>query len=204
MQALLPFAAALVSLRLAGRLLGRWRAQRDPATALWASALLAYALAAAALAWGASAGWDGRAFRAYYLFGGLLTAPLLGLGSLQRAGRRWAAPLALAYGGLAVGVAVAMPLHGAFLASELPAAGDHLEFLPGRLVAVAGNTLGTVAVVGVALWTLRRRPLGNGLIVAAVAVAGVGSAFSELGEAATGAFLAGGAVLLYAGVRAER
>jgi hypothetical protein len=203
-HALLPFAAALVSLHLAGRLLGRWRAQRDPATALWAGALLAYALAAAALAWGASAGWDGRAFRVYYLFGGLLTAPLLGLGSLQRAGRRWAAPLALAYCGLAVGVAVAMPLHGAFLASALPAAGDHLAFLPGRLVAVAGNTLGTVAVVGVALLTLRRRPLGNGLIVGAVALAGVGSAFSGLGEAATGAFLAGGAVLLYAGVRAER
>ncbi len=204
MQALLPFAAALVSLRLAGLLLGRWRAQRDPATALWAGALLAYALAAAALAWGASAGWDGRAFRAYYLFGGLLTAPLLGLGSLQRAGRRWAAPLALAYGGLAVGVALAMPLHGTFLTGELPAAGDHVELLPGRLVAIAGNTVGTVAVVGVALWTLRRRPLGNGLIVAAVAMAGAGSAFSGLGEAATGAFLAGGAVLLYAGVRAER
>ncbi len=204
MEALLPFAAALVALRLTGGLLGRWRAQRDPATALWAGALLAYALAAAALAWGASAGWDGRAFRAYYLFGGLLTAPLLGLGSLQRAGRRWAAPLALVYSGLAVGIAVAMPLHGDFLASELPAAGDHLAFLPGRLVAVAGNTLGTVAVVGVALLTLRRRPLGNGLIVGAVALAGIGSAFSGLGEAATGAFLAGGAVLLYAGVRSER
>lgn len=204
MEALLPFAAALVALRLAGGLFGRWRTQRDPATAMWAAALLAYALAAAALAWGASAGWDGRAFRAYYLFGGLLTAPLLGLGSLQRAGRRWAAPLALAYGGLAVGVAVAMPLHGTFLANELPAAGDHLEFLPGRLVAVAGNTLGTVAVVGVALLTIRRRLVGNVLIVGAVALAGIGSAFSGLGEAATGAFLAGGAVLLYAGVRSDR
>jgi len=149
-------------------------------------------------------GLDGRAFRAYYLFGGLLSAPLLGLGSLQRAGRRWAAPLALAYSGLAVGVAVAMPLHGAFLASELPAARDHLEFLPGRFVAVAGNTLGTVAVVAVALLTIRRRPVGNLLIVGAVALAGIGSAFSGLGEAATGAFLAGGAVLLYAGVRSDR
>lgn len=203
-DALLPFAAALVSLRLAGGLLGKWRALRDPAHATWAAALIAYALAAAALAWGASAGWDGRAFRAYYLFGGLLTAPLLGLGSLQRAGRRWAGPVALAYGGLAIGIALAMPLHGPFPPGELPSAGDQLSFLPARLVAVAGNTLGTIAVVTVALWTLRRRPLGNVLIVAAVALAGAGSAFSGVGEAATGAFLAGGAVLLYAGVRSER
>jgi hypothetical protein len=203
-DALLPFAAALVSLRLAGGLLGRWRARRDPALVTWAAALAAYALASAALAWGASAGWDGRAFRAYYLFGGLLTAPLLGLGSLQRAGRRWAGPLALVYGGLAIGVAVAMPLHGAFPSADLPAAADHLKFLPGRLVAVAGNTLGTVAVVGVAALTIRKRPVGNLLIVGAVALAGIGSAFSGLGEAATGAFLAGGAALLYAGVRSDR
>lgn len=203
-DALLPFAAALVALRLAGRLLGNWRERRDPALLTWAGALLAYALAAAALAWGASAGWDGRAFRAYYLFGGLLTAPLLGLGSLQRAGKRWAGPVALAYAGLAIGIAVALPLHGHFTPGDLPAAADHLDLLPGRVVAIAGNTLGTVAVVGVALWTLRRRPLGNSLIVGAVALAGAGSAFSGLGEAVTGAFLAGGAALLYLGVRAER
>lgn len=204
MDALLPFAAALISLRLAGTLLGKWRERRDPATAIWAGSLAAYALASAALAWGASAGWDGRAFRAYYLFGGLLVAPLLGLGSLARAGRAWAGALALAYSGLAIGVAVAMPLHDVFPAGELPAAADHLNVLPGRVVAIAGNTLGTIAVVGVALLTLRRRPLGNALVVGAVAVAGIGSAFSGLGEAAQGAFLAAGAALLYLGVRAER
>ena len=54
----------------------------EPELAAWSAALLAYAIASAALAWGAAAGWDTRAFRVYYLFGGLLTAPLLGLGSL--------------------------------------------------------------------------------------------------------------------------
>lgn len=41
-NALLPFAAALVALRLAGGLLGRWRERRDPALLTWAGALLAY------------------------------------------------------------------------------------------------------------------------------------------------------------------
>src|SRR6266702_1330921 len=82
MQQLLAFAAALVALRLSGRLARHWRARRAPELAAWAAALLAYAIACAALAWGAAAGWDGRVFRVYYLFGGLLSAPLLGLGSL--------------------------------------------------------------------------------------------------------------------------
>jgi hypothetical protein len=203
-EALLPFAAALVTLRLAGSLFGRWRDRRDPALALWAAALVAYALASAALAWGAAAGWDGRAFRAYYLFGALLTAPLLGLGSLARAGKPWAGKVALLYSGLAVGVCVALPLHGAFTPDTIPVAADHMEFLPGRIVSILGNVLGGAAVVGVALWTLRRRPLGNLLILGAVALAGVGGTIHGLGEAGQGAFLAGGAALLYLGVRVDR
>ena len=43
--------------------------------------------ASAALAWGTAAGWNEAAFRVYYLFGGLLTAPLLGAGSLLLLGK---------------------------------------------------------------------------------------------------------------------
>jgi len=93
MDVLLAFAAALLTLRLAGALLARWRARRAPELAAWAASLLCYSVASAALAWGAAHGWDGRAFRVYYLFGGLLTAPLLGVGSLLLAGRRWALPI---------------------------------------------------------------------------------------------------------------
>ena len=57
--------------------------------------------------------------------------------------RRWAGPVALVYAGLAVGIAIAVPVHGVFSGSDIPAAQDHLEFVPARLVAVAGNTLGT-------------------------------------------------------------
>src|SRR3954464_7134148 len=113
MEALLAFAAALLALRLAGDLLGRWRTRRAPQLAAWSVSLLAYAVASAALAWGAAAGWDDRAFRVYYLAGGLLTAPLLGAGSLLLKGYRWAGPLTIAYAGLAVGIAIAVPLTAA-------------------------------------------------------------------------------------------
>ena len=187
----MSFGAALLSLRLAGALLRRRRLA-------WAGGLLAYAAAAGAMAWGAAHGWDEASFRVYYLGGALLTAPLLGAGSLLLWGRRWAAPLALAYAGLAAGVALAAPAHGAF-GDEIPAAQDHLGWAP-RVVAIAGNSIGTLAVVVVAVATLRRRPLGNGLILAGVAVAAIGSALAGTGVAATAAFVAVAAVLLYLGV----
>ena len=198
-DALLAFGAALLALRLAGGLLARWRATQRTELALWGASLAAYAVAAAALAWGAAAGWDGRAFRVYYLFGGLLTAPLLGAGSLVLVGRRSALPLGLFYTGLAVGVAVSVPLHGVFAGTSIPAAQDHFAFVPARLLAVLANSLGSLAAVSVALATLRRRPLGNALIVAGVAVAAAGSALGGLGVTGLAVAIAAGALLLYAG-----
>ena len=84
MDVLLSFGAALLSLRLAG-LLGR------KGRTAWAGSLLSFAAATGAMAWGAAHGWDARSFRVYYLAGALLSAPLLGVGSLQlwdAAGRR--------------------------------------------------------------------------------------------------------------------
>jgi hypothetical protein len=200
-EALLAFGAALLALRLAGDLAARYRARRAPQLAAWSGAMAAYAVASAALAWGAAAGWDEAAFRAYYTFGGLATAPLLGLGSLLLVGRRWALPTTLVYLGVAIGVGVAAPLHGDLGGTAIPAAQDHFKFFPARLVAVIGNSAGTLAVVAVALVTLRQRPLGNSLILAGVAVAAAGSGLSGLGVAATAAFIAAGALLLYAGFR---
>src|SRR5205814_6839232 len=146
-DALLAFAAALVALRLAGSLGRRWRATGRPELRIWAWSLAAYAVAAAAIAWGEAAQWDARAFRVYYAAGALLTAPLLGLGSLVLAGVRRTGAVALLYAGLAVGVAIAMPVHGSFAVHGLPPAQDHLAFAPARLLAIVANALGTLAVV---------------------------------------------------------
>jgi hypothetical protein len=199
MEALLAFGAALLAFRLAGALAARWRERRAPELAAWAASLAAYAVASAALAWGAAAGWTNEAFRVYYLFGGLLTAPLLGLGSLLLIGVRTAIPVALVYCGLAAGIALAEPLEASVSGSSIPEAQQHLDFLPARLAAVVGNSAGTLAVVAIAVATIRRRPLGNALIVAGVAVAAAGTALAGLGAAETAAFIAAAAVLLYAG-----
>ena len=129
---------------------------------------------------------------------GTLGAALLGAGSLLLSGRRWATPLALVYVGVAVGVALADAARGRAVGIGDPEAQDVLELWPARVLAIAGNTLGTLAVVVVALASLRRRPLGNALILAGVGVAAVGSA---LGASASGPSHRSSrpALLLYAG-----
>ena len=207
MEALLAFAASLLAFRFAGDLLRRHRERRSPHLAAWGASLLAYALASAALAWGSAAGWSEAAFRAYYLFGGLLTAPLLGVGSLLLVSRRRTAiaAIALVYVGLAAGVAVAEPLTQPLGGASIPEAQAHLDHFPARILAIAANGLGTVAVVAVALATLRARPLANALVVAGTLVAAAGSGLAGLGIAETAAFVAAAAALLYAGfVTGER
>ena len=202
-EALLAFAAALLALRLAGLLATRFRTRREPYLLAWSAGLAAYALGAAAIAWGAAGGWNDGVFRAYYLCGGLLTAALLGAGSLLRVGVRAAGPVALVYAGLATGIALAVPLEGTISGTSIPEAQEHLDLFPARVLAIVGNVAGSLALIGVALAGLRRRPVGNLLLLAGFAVAAAGSALAGLGAAETAAFIALGAGLLYAGIVAR-
>ncbi len=199
METLIAFGAALLALRLSGRLFGRWRVRRAPELAAWGASLLCYAAASAALAYGAAAGWNDNAFRVYYLFGGLLTAPLLGAGSLLLLGKRWVVPVMLVYAGLAVGMMLSEPLTAHVAGDAIPKAQQHLDYVPARILAIVANIAGTLVVVLVAILSIRRRPLGMGLILGGVAVAAVGSALAGLGTAQTAAFTAVAVVFLYGG-----
>ena len=94
---------------------------------------------------------------------------------------------------------MAVPLTAPVTGTSIPEAQEHLELWPARLVAILGNSRGTLAVVVIALATIRRRPVGNGLILAGVAVAAAGSAVAGLGAAPTAGFIAAAALLLYGG-----
>lgn len=204
MDVLVPFAAALLSLRLSALVVRRYRSRGGPELVAWGASLGCYAVASAALAWAGAAGWDDRAFRVYYLFGGLLTAALLGAGSLLRVGRRWAAPLVLFYAGVALGVAVGTPIDPPVTGEAIPNASSHLAFFPARTLALVGNISGTAAAVGIALAGIARRPVGNGLIVSGVVVAAAGSALAGLGQGGGSVFTAVAAVLLYGGFVSRR
>ncbi len=53
-----------------------------------------------------------------------------------------------------------MPLTAPVTGDSIPEAQEHLDLIPARLLAVLGNSLGTIAIVAVALLTIRRRPVG--------------------------------------------
>jgi len=59
--------------------------------------------------------------------------------------------------------------------------------------------LGTAAVIVVALRSIRRRPLGNALVVLGVAAAAAGSGIAGLGAGGAAVGIAAGAGLLYCG-----
>jgi hypothetical protein len=87
--------------------------------------------------------------------------------------------------------------------TAIPDAQAHLELFPARVLAIAGNVAGSIALVVVALLSLRSRPLGNTLLLAGFTLAAAGSALSGLGASETAAFVALAAVLLYAGTVAR-
>ncbi len=194
MSVLVPFAAALLALRLAGLLVRTGRI-------VWAGAFLAYAIGSGATAWGSAHGFDAVSFRVYYGAGALLTAPLLGAGALELVGRPAGRVIGLAWTGVAAGAVVAMPVHGVFT-TAVPSASAHLGWAP-RVLAIAGNSAGTLVVVAVALVTLRRRVLANTFILAGVGCAAVGSALSGFGIAATSLLVAIAVGLLYVGAAPE-
>ena len=204
MDVLVPFAAALLSLRLAALVVRRHRSRHAPELVAWAASLACFAAGSAALAWGAAAGWDDRSFRVYYLFGGLLTAALLGAGSLLRVGAGGPLPSCCStQGSRSVsrsGCRSTRPSRG----DSIPDASAHLDLVPARALALVGNVAGTVAAVGIALAGIRRRPVGNGLIVAGVAVAAAGSALAGLGQGGGSLFTAAAAALLYGGFVSRR
>jgi hypothetical protein len=119
-------------------------------------------------------------------------------------GVRAAAPAALVWVGLAVGVAIAVPLTAPVTGTEIPDAAEHLDLVPARVLAIVGNVVGTVAAVGVALAGLRRRPIGNAMLVAGVLVAAVGSGIAGLGEGGSATFSVIAAALLYGGFVSPR
>jgi hypothetical protein len=105
----------------------------------------------------------------------------------------------LVYAGLAVGVMLSEPLTAQVAGDAIPKAQEHLDYVPARILAIVANIAGTLVVVLVAILSIRRRPLGMGLILGGVAVAAVGSALAGLGTAQTAAFTAVAVVFLYGG-----
>jgi len=210
-----PVLTAAVLAALTVSLTAQYVARGRPHQLAWAVALACGLLASVAFVGSALAGGNPWLFRVYYLGGAVLSAPLLGLGStllLPRRGPFWVllAASALCAVVAAVGLS-ATPLDRATLAAMGIQPGAGLITSPLVIAAViGGNSLGTIAVVGVALWSLLRSlrghqpwglTAGNALIVTGTLVIAAAGSLARLDHGAGfWAAMAGGWALLYAGV----
>jgi hypothetical protein len=177
LAAALAAATTLLAVAFACSTLERWVDRRSPHEAAWTAALGLFALASLAQWCGAAIGWDGWSFRAFYLFGPILSVPYLALGSvLLLAPTRVAARLALAthvYAGLATGVLVASPFTAPVQPAGLPQGSDVFGAGP-RILAALGSGLPALVIVALAVSSvvgLARRGGQARLVVANLLIA---------------------------------
>jgi hypothetical protein len=214
MHWLLPAVAAAASAAFAAAVLRQYVARRRPHQLAWGVALAMFALASLALTTGVAAGWTPVGFKLYYLFGAMLNVPWLALGTMSLlagplARRAYLAGLALFTAASTVLLALA-EVGAADLTGRVPEGKAFLP-VPVRVLAVLGNTVGTVVVVGGAVASglalrhrreLRTRFEGNLLVALGVLLAAGGGVFAFLDRSdKLAAGLALGATVMYAGFR---
>src|SRR5918995_1732571 len=215
MHWLLPGVAAAASAAFAAAVLRQYAARGRPHQLAWGIALSMFAVVSLALTAGVVAGWTPFSFKLYYLFGAILNVPWLALGTVELlAGpstrRVYVAGLA-AFTVLSVVLVALARVAPADLSGRLLPEGK--EFLPVavRVLAVLGNTVGTLVVVGGAVASglamrsrreLRPRFEGTLLIALGVLLAASGGVFAFLASSDKLALgLALGASVMYLGFR---
>jgi hypothetical protein len=190
-----------------------------PYKLLWTLGLTFYGIAAAAAFAGAAGSWTPSQYKAWYFFGGVLTAAYLGLGSFHLLGPRRAAVILTTIAALvsvyaAVRVALAPVSIPVQIAHDTAAVTNVKTFhpLPGDLTvaAIVMNIPGAIFLFGGAAWsawTYWRRHTPGYRVISMVLLA-LGSVFPSIltglqrlgysGGAALGEFV--GALCLLAGL----
>ena len=181
--------AGLIATAFAATVFERRLDRHRPQDAAWAAALVLFAAGAFALMVGAAIGWSAGPFRVFYALGALANVPILALGTVyllvpRRLADRIAAVTVVACA-LGVGVVLAAPITGSFVADELPRGSDVFAAGP-RVAAALASSLGALVIIA-------------GSAVSAIRL------FRQDGAAARGAWgnvgiLAGALVLSYGGI----
>lgn len=192
---ILPAISSSVSLVFACAVLSQYLKRRKPHQLVWALGLLMYAISTGCEFFTETYGLNTVAYRMWYLFGAVLVAAWLGMGTVYlMSGRRAANTVAaiLIVGSVVAGVRVlTAPVDFSLLPiSQVELSGQALPFNV-RLMTPFFNVFGTVALVGGALysaWLFRQRRvlghrvLSNILIAVGALLPATGGTLNRLGE----------------------
>ena len=170
-------AAALVALAFALSTFERWQARRRRHEAAWSVALLLFAVAAGALAAGAQGGWSGPVFRVFYLFGAITNVAWLALGTVFIVAPRFGRVALLMVLALCVVAAYAVFASPVNIAVAVDTGKGYPDGSLPRILAAIGSGVGSLVLIGGALWSawvfLRRRNQGRRAVANAVIAIGV-------------------------------
>ena len=172
------------------QLFTRWR----PHKLVWTIGMLMFAVAMFAQVWGIALGWNDGVYKLWYETGAIAAAPWWGAGSVYFAaqGRRWGhlfMALVVILTTIGAVVLIVTPVVPGFVypGPEVIITGDGIA-RAARTTAAVANILGTIAVVGVALWSaivfaLRRAEPGRAismlLIVTGTGIIAAGGSLSR-------------------------
>ena len=189
-----------------------------PHVAAWSAAMFMYGAATWALYLGLVDGWSDVEFRVFYWFGAVLNVVFLALGAVYLVlGSRVGGVLLVVFSAFGAGsgaVTFGTRLLAALPDSGVPAGSD-LFVAPSegiaspRLWAIVGNGVGSILIVGLALYAAwrfwrsnRRLATGNLLIVVGTVAPVLGGSLTAFGEGGgLAASLLAGAALLWLGYR---
>ncbi len=193
-----PLAATLISAAFAVTLGLQYRVKRRPYLLVWCVALSIYALAALTEVLGANGNWSPLLFRVWYFLSAILLVGVLGLGTIYLLAPR-VAPRALAIVVLIALLGI-VAMAGAQLKAEfltrpvplgaIPPEASRFNLLAISL-AVVTNLVGTVVIIGGALWSAyglwRRgdpglRVVANVLIASGALVVAYATGLARLGK----------------------
>jgi hypothetical protein len=174
-----------------------YRRRPRPHTAAYAVGMAMFAVATWALAFGLTAGWNGAAYRSFFLFGAILNIPYLALGSMYLVVGSRAGTVMFIIVGAITAISVTLTTTVDFAGSLPPGGIPHDIFPPisegfgPRLLAAIGGGTGATVIIVLSVvsifrfWRSNRRLVaGNVLITAGTLAAGGGGTGLAIGEGA--------------------
>ena len=177
-MAFLPLVTAVVAAIFAVVVLRQYAGHRKTYQLMWAAGFAMFAIAAFAGFLARSGSMTDTAYRLFYLFGAILNVAWLSLGTLYLLARRRWADLALVG---VVGLSVLAAYAVVSVPVDLTAAADSGRGFPNgslaRILAGVGSGLGSIVLIGGALWSawifLQRRRNGRRAIANVIIAVGV-------------------------------
>ena len=181
----LPLLASIVSLIFAITVLDQYFARRKPYQLVWAIGLFMFAISTASAFWIEAWGLNETAYRLWYLFGAVLVAAYLGMGTLYLLVRRRVAHIIMTILLIASFYAIFMVFTAIIDLGAISASALSGEAMPDevRLLTPFFNIFGTIALVGGAVysaWVFWRRRAMPHRVVSNVLIA-VGAILPAMG-----------------------